>query len=202
MTAVYHDEVALGLNRIWLDTPAPRRATRARAGIQRFPGEDLLHIGRTEPRLRHRRRIDQQLHVGTAPGQNVSLEPGREFDDEDRPSGIHFPLDPIARKVDRRLEIGRTDRIAQAQRQVGTVVVDHPDRRVRHFGLHPFGHETNGDREREQDQEHQHGVLHQAAQFLGGKETDIGEPQSHAACFPRLNRAAKMNVSAKTPSAA
>ena len=83
-------ESPFGLNRSRLATLIGKAASMPRACRKSSTSfdKDLLEVTGAEPRLGHRRRIDKQLQGRHPAGEDVRLEPGRNFDHEDVATAI------------------------------------------------------------------------------------------------------------------
>ena len=159
------------------------RTTRLIGSLERLAalGDEILHfveyggpeIAGAVAGLGHGGRIDVDLNFGLALGENVSLEVGRNLDDEQQFAFVHFAIDLGRLDVHGGLECWSNEPFGDLSREIRAVLVHDPDGKIGRFGHGAGRDRVDRNAEGVGDKDQHRRVRADASQFLDHETQDI-----------------------------
>jgi len=135
-----------------------------------------LNVGVADKGLTDHRGVDIDLEGGAAPGLEVPLEIGGNDDDEGVASLVQGPVHGGPGDGYGGLEEGGGQGPGHAQGKGGPVLIHHRHRGVPQFLGNPMGGGIDAPGKGPDNEDQQHLVGPQAAQFLEAQAVDVGQP--------------------------
>ena len=149
-----------------------RRGGRGVEGGADFAGKDLAEVGAADAALVHAGGVDVQEDFWRAVLQEVALEVGGDFEDEDVVAAVHGGVCFGAFDGDGRAEVGRADGVGKAAAEGRAVFVDDGDGGVTDVGV-ALRHGDDHAGEHVGDEEDEDGVGEQAAQLFADEGQEV-----------------------------
>ena len=134
--------------------------------------EDLCEVGAADAALVHAGGVDVEQDFWRAVLQEVALEVGGDFEDEDVVAAVHGGVCFGAFDGDGRAEVGRADGVGKAAAEGRAVFVDDGDSGVSDVGV-ALRHGDHHAGEHIGDEDEQDGVGEQAAQFFADEGQQV-----------------------------
>ena len=149
-----------------------RRGGRGVEGGADFAGKDLAEVGAADAALVHAGGVNVEQDLWGAVLQEVALEVGRDFEDEDVVAAVHGGVCFGALDGFGRAEVGRADGVGKAAAEGRAVFVDDGDGGVTDVGV-ALRHGDDHAGEHVGDEEDEDGVGEQAAQFFADEGQEV-----------------------------